>query len=111
MASFGMISYSASRTIVGSSFSDRSGIKSPYWRMRGGSLAMKCRSEPRLSRTSVRKASMTAIGSTCQRRHGAGDLAFWQNAGVGHVLLEEILVGGVDIRVVRIDLARRNGRQ
>ena len=39
-----------------------SGERSPYRRMRGGSPAMKCRSEPRFSSTSVRSASICGHG-------------------------------------------------
>src|SRR3569833_1299354 len=56
-----MISYNDVLTNSAVSLSGRSGIRSPNWRMRGGSPAMKCRAEPRFSRTSLRKLSISAM--------------------------------------------------
>ena len=44
------------------SVSERNGMRSPYRRMRGGSPATKCRSEPRRPSTSVKNESISATG-------------------------------------------------
>src|SRR6516165_146618 len=89
-------------------------MSSPYWRMRGGSPAMKCRSEPRRSRISLRNASMAATGGPSalrSGRRGRGGVRLRQHAGVGHEFLEGPLVRGIVVRIVRINLARIDGRE
>src|ERR1700758_5105594 len=99
-----MISYRTALTNSGASLSGRKGVRSPYTRMRGGSPAMKCRSEPRFSRISLRYASICAtlalsVGLAGRgRRRGAIHLR--QHAGVGDELLEVALLGGVVVGVV-----------
>ena len=96
-------------------------MRSPYRRMRGGSPAMKCRSEPRFSRTSVRNASISGTVDAPQPRPAD---AGWSGVGCGPVMSifgsmlvsvtyfwNALLVGRIGIGVVRIDLARRDRRR
>src|SRR5579872_2934765 len=91
-------------------------MRSPYCRIRGGSPAMKCRSEPRFSSTSSRKVSIVATRARISGSRGGrgwrGNLDdLGQHAGVGDVLLERTLVERVRVSVVGIDLARGDRRE
>src|SRR6516164_3605594 len=91
--------------------------------MRGGSPAMKCRSEPRFSCTSINSGSICATsvylasaGGTRRRRRGgrrrrARRFDLRQHGRVGNEFLEWTFVARVAVGVVRIDAARCNRRQ
>src|SRR5690349_413247 len=104
-----MISYSVCCTKSFSSRSGRSGCRSPYRRMRGGSPARKCRSEPLRSSTIFRYSSMTGIGLAAARglRVGAGDLELGHQGGIGDVALERTTIVRIGHRVVRVDFLAR----
>src|SRR5882757_7643365 len=114
-----MISYNACLTYSAASLSGRKGIRSPNCRTRGGSPAMKCRSEPFFSRISLRNASISAmqVSSGGRRRGGflnrvgAGDIQLRQHARVRHILLERFLFHGVVVGIVGVDLARGDRRE
>src|SRR5579863_1654368 len=111
-----MISYSACFTTSAASFSGFSPVRSPCRRMRGGSPAIRCRSEPRFSSTSISSASTYATALSARRAghrggRGAGAVEFRQHAGVGDVLLEGAFLAGVVVGVVRVDGSRADGGQ
>src|SRR4249919_1232165 len=110
-----MISSSIDLTWSAGSFCSRNVCSSPYRRMRGGSPATKCRSEPFFARTSRRYSSMR-FGAA-----GASLPASWvvsvltsqplchvgleYGRAVGDVTGERPLVDCVDEGVLRVDLA------
>src|SRR5688572_32876494 len=108
-----MISYRVCCTKSFWRISERSGWRSPYSRMRAGSPARKCRSEPFFSSTCFRYSSMTGTcrsGSAAAARgllRRAGDLELGHERGVGDVTLEWAAVTGVRDRIVRIDFLGR----
>src|SRR6188508_1954241 len=121
-----MISISTSLTNSGFSGSGRSGCSSPYKRIRGGSPAMKCRSEPLRLSTSFKNSSIlrgtyaegfaavevpvwlasVLMGYGRQSASAWGQIKFRQHARIGDVAREQFLVRGVDVGVIGIDLFR-----
>src|SRR5512141_156359 len=112
-----MISSSIDLTWSAASFWSRSVFSSPYRRVRGGSPATKCRSEPFLARTSRRYSSMrfgaaggASLPVSCMvsvlTSHPLRHVGLEYGRAVGDVTGERALVDRVDEGVLRVDLAQ-----